>query len=72
RYFAPAKGIPEDPVTGSAHCMLMPYWANQLRKAELRACQASQRGGEILCRLAGDRVEMEGACVFYLEGAVEF
>lgn len=72
RYFAPAKGIPEDPVTGGAHCMLAPYWAGQLGKTGFRAYQASQRGGEMLCRLAGDRVEMEGACVFYLEGAVEF
>lgn len=72
RYFAPAKGIPEDPVTGGAHCMLTPYWAAQLGKREFRAYQASQRGGEMLCRLAADRVEMEGACVFYLEGAVEF
>jgi PhzF family phenazine biosynthesis protein len=71
RYFAPAKGIPEDPVTGSAHCMLMPYWAKRLGKAELRAQQASARGGELLCRLAGDRVEMEGACVFYLTGEAE-
>jgi PhzF family phenazine biosynthesis protein len=71
RYFAPAKGIPEDPVTGAAHCMLAPYWANRLGKTELRAFQASRRGGEILCRLAGDRVELEGACVFYLEGEVE-
>src|SRR6185437_8144885 len=72
RYFAPAKGIPEDPVTGGAHCMLAPYWAGQLGKTEFRAYQASQRGGEMLCRLADQRVEMEGACVFYLEGAVEF
>ncbi|HXS73922.1 MAG TPA: PhzF family phenazine biosynthesis protein [Rhodanobacteraceae bacterium] len=72
RYFAPAKGIPEDPVTGGAHCMLAPYWAGQLGKTEFRAYQASQRGGEMLCRLADHRVEMEGACVFYLEGAVEF
>jgi len=72
RYFAPAKGIPEDPVTGAAHCMLVPYWANRLGKTEFRAYQASQRGGDMLCRLAGDRVEMEGACVFYLEGAAEF
>ncbi|HJU26869.1 MAG TPA: PhzF family phenazine biosynthesis protein, partial [Rhodanobacteraceae bacterium] len=72
RYFAPAKGIPEDPVTGGAHCMLTPYWAGELGKTEFRAYQASQRGGEMLCRLAGERVEMEGACVFYLEGAVEF
>jgi predicted PhzF superfamily epimerase YddE/YHI9 len=71
RYFAPAKGIPEDPVTGAAHCMLAPYWANRLRKTVFRAYQASRRGGELTCRLAGDRVELEGACVFYLEGEVE-
>lgn len=71
RYFAPAKGIPEDPVTGAAHCMLAPYWADRLGKAEIRAYQASRRGGEVLCRLAGDRVELAGACVFYLEGEVE-
>ncbi|HEV7784846.1 MAG TPA: PhzF family phenazine biosynthesis protein [Thermoanaerobaculia bacterium] len=71
RYFAPAKGIPEDPVTGAAHCMLAPYWAQRLGKTELRAFQASPRGGEVRCRLAGDRVELEGSCVFYLEGEVE-
>jgi len=71
RYFAPAKGIAEDPVTGAAHCMLAPYWAKRLDKSEFRAMQASRRGGEIACRLAGDRVELEGSCVFYLEGAVE-
>jgi len=71
RYFAPAKGIPEDPVTGAAHCMLAPYWANRLNKTEFRAFQASRRGGDIVCRLANDRTELEGACVFYLEGEVE-
>jgi PhzF family phenazine biosynthesis protein len=71
RYFAPAKGIPEDPVTGAAHCMLAPYWAVRLAKTELRACQASRRGGEILCRIVGDRVELEGQCVFYMEGEAE-
>jgi PhzF family phenazine biosynthesis protein len=71
RYFAPAKGIPEDPVTGAAHCMLAPYWARRSGKTAFRAFQASRRGGEIICRLAGDRVELEGACVFYLEGEVE-
>jgi PhzF family phenazine biosynthesis protein len=71
RYFAPAKGIPEDPVTGAAHCMLAPYWAKRLGKAEFRAFQASRRGGEIICRLVRDRIELEGACVFYLEGEVE-
>jgi len=72
RYFAPAKGIPEDPVTGGAHCMLAPYWAKQLGKTEFRAFQASARGGEVLCRLRGNRVELEGSCVFYLEGEIEF
>jgi predicted PhzF superfamily epimerase YddE/YHI9 len=71
RYFAPAKGIPEDPVTGAAHCMLTPYWANRLGKKKFRAFQASRRGGEVICRLKGDRVELEGSCVFYLEGEVE-
>jgi PhzF family phenazine biosynthesis protein len=71
RYFAPAKGIPEDPVTGAAHCMLTPYWANRLGKTAFRAFQCSPRGGEIICRLMGDRVELEGSCVFYLEGQVE-
>jgi predicted PhzF superfamily epimerase YddE/YHI9 len=71
RYFAPAKGIPEDPVTGAAHCMLAPYWAKRTGKTEFRAYQASPRGGEVTCRLAGERVELEGTCVFYLEGEVE-
>jgi PhzF family phenazine biosynthesis protein len=71
RYFAPKKGVPEDPVTGAAHCMLAPYWARRLGKSEFRAFQASKRGGEVICRLAGDRVELEGSCVFYLEGEVE-
>lgn len=72
RYFAPAKGIPEDPVTGGAHCMLAPYWGARLGKTELRAWQASPRGGEIVCRLGpSGRVELEGHCVFYLEGQVE-
>jgi PhzF family phenazine biosynthesis protein len=71
RYFAPAKGIPEDPVTGGAHCMLAPYWAERLGKTAFRAFQASKRGGEITCRLARDRVELEGSCVFYLEGEVQ-
>jgi predicted PhzF superfamily epimerase YddE/YHI9 len=71
RYFAPAKGIPEDPVTGAAHCMLVPYWARRLDKTAFRAFQASRRGGEIICRQADDRVELEGSCVFYLEGEAE-
>jgi PhzF family phenazine biosynthesis protein len=71
RYFAPAKGIPEDPVTGAAHCMLGPYWAKRLGKTAFRAFQASRRGGEIILRLIEDRIELEGTCVFYLEGFVE-
>jgi PhzF family phenazine biosynthesis protein len=72
RYFAPTKGIPEDPVTGAAHCMLTPYWASRLGKTAFRAFQASRRGGEVICRLNGDRVELEGRCVFYLQGTVTF
>lgn len=71
RYFAPAKGIPEDPVTGAAHCMLAPYWSRRLGKHDFRAFQASPRGGEVLCRVVGERVELEGSCVFYLQGEVE-
>lgn len=71
RYFAPRKGIPEDPVTGGAHCTLAPYWAARLGRSTFHAFQASARGGEIRCHVVGDRVELEGACVFYLEGHIE-
>jgi PhzF family phenazine biosynthesis protein len=71
RYFAPAKGIDEDPVTGGAHCALTPLWSARLGKTELRAYQASARGGELLCRMRGERVELEGACAFYMEGEAE-
>jgi PhzF family phenazine biosynthesis protein len=71
RYFAPAKGIPEDPVTGGAHCALAPYWAKRLNKTEFRAFQASARGGEVACRIVADRVELQGSCVFYFEGRAE-
>lgn len=70
RFFAPAKGIPEDPVTGSAHCTLIPYWASQLGKAELFARQISPRGGELFCRLVGDRVEIAGHSALFLRGAI--
>ena len=60
RYFAPAIGIDEDPVTGSTHCMLVPYWAERLQCSELSAFQCSVRGGELLCRLEGDRVKIAG------------
>lgn len=72
RYFAPGKGIPEDPVTGGAHCALTPFWASRLGRTELRAYQASKRGGEMSCRLLDDRVELQGNVVFYLEGEIEF
>ncbi|MGU3494310.1 PhzF family phenazine biosynthesis protein [Xanthobacteraceae bacterium A53D] len=72
RYFAPARGIPEDPVTGSAHSTIVPYWAERLGKTTLRAHQASARGGDLLCRLEGERVMIEGACVFVIEGMAEY
>ncbi len=71
RYFTPARGIPEDPVTGSAHCALAPYWSERLGRSVLRAYQASLRGGELICRVRGERVELEGTCVFFLEGHAE-
>jgi len=71
RYFAPAKGVPEDPVTGGAHCALVPYWSARLGKPDVFAFQASRRGGELRCRLRGDRVDLAGDCVFYLQGEVE-
>jgi PhzF family phenazine biosynthesis protein len=71
RYFAPAKGIDEDPVTGGAHCALVPYWAQRLGKTAFRAFQASRRGGEITCRLVGNRALLEGTCVFYMEGVAQ-
>ena len=72
RYFAPAKGVDEDPVTGGAHCMLAPFWAPRLGKVVFVARQASRRGGTVRCALVGNRVRLEGACVFYLEGEAEF
>jgi predicted PhzF superfamily epimerase YddE/YHI9 len=71
RYFAPAKGIAEDPVTGGAHCALAHLWSTLLGKTTFRAYQASARGGEVVCRLIGDRVELEGKCVLYLQGQAE-
>jgi len=68
RFFCPAVGIDEDPVTGSAHCALAPYWAVRLGKADMRAYQASARGGEVFVRLAGDRVFLGGSAVTVLSG----
>ncbi len=70
RFFAPAKGVPEDPVTGSAHCTLIPYWAKQLGKTRLHARQISPRRGELFCKLAGDRVEIAGYAALFLEGRI--
>ena len=70
RYFAPNYGVDEDPVTGSAHCVLTPYWAARLGKEQLTARQISARGGELTCTLRGDRVTIAGHAVLYLEGAI--
>lgn len=71
RYFAPREGVPEDPVTGSAHCTLVPYWAARLGKETLHARQVSRRGGELFCTLAGDRVLVAGEAVTFFEGTIE-
>lgn len=70
RFFAPALGVNEDPVTGSAHTVLTPFWANELNKTELKAFQLSERGGELDCRLLGDRVELGGKAVLYMKGEI--
>ena len=68
RYFAPNSGIDEDPVTGSAHCTIAPYWAEKLGKASLRARQVSKRGGDVYCELVDDRVLISGHACLYSEG----
>jgi PhzF family phenazine biosynthesis protein len=68
RFFAPAVGVPEDPVTGSAHCCLGPYWSRKLHKTEFRAYQASARGGFLRVRVLGDRVLLAGQAVTILKG----
>jgi len=70
RFFAPQTGINEDPVTGSAHTSLTPYWARVLGKNKLTAQQLSARGGELICELAGDRVLISGEAVSYMEGEI--
>jgi predicted PhzF superfamily epimerase YddE/YHI9 len=70
RFFAPSVGVDEDPVTGSAHCTLIPYWADQLGKNEVYARQVSKRGGELFCELRGDRVKIAGNAVLYLKGEI--
>ena len=71
RFFAPRAGIPEDPVTGSSHCTLAPYWAARLGKNRLTARQLSARGGDLLCELRGERVTIAGRVVEYLRGEIE-
>lgn len=71
RFFAPTAGVPEDPVTGSAHCTLIPYWSARLGKTKLFAKQISRRGGELFCELAGDRVLIGGKAVLYSRGQIE-
>ena len=68
RFFAPGVGVPEDPVTGSAHCTLIPYWSEKLGKKKLHAFQVSLRGGELLCEDLGKRVKISGNAVRYSEG----
>ncbi len=72
RFFGPKLGIDEDPVTGSAHCELTPYWSKRLSKKQLRARQISRRGGDVLCEIAGDRVRLKGSAVTFMVGEIEF
>ncbi|WP_426492465.1 PhzF family phenazine biosynthesis protein [Hymenobacter sp. 102] len=71
RFFGPRVGVPEDPVTGSAHTTLVPYWANRLGKTHLHARQVSARSGDLWCELRGERVRMSGHAVTYLKGEIE-
>ncbi len=71
RFFAPGMGVPEDPVTGSMHASLAPFWARRLSRNELRAFQASARGGELRCIVDGNRVILSGPCALYLRGEIE-
>lgn len=70
RFFAPGAGIPEDPVTGSAHCSLVPYWSEKLNKKDLHARQLSKRGGELFCQDLGDRVAIAGKAVTFATGTI--
>ncbi|RKQ38596.1 PhzF family phenazine biosynthesis protein [Enterobacter sp. R1(2018)] len=70
RFFCPGEAVPEDPVTGSAHSMLIPYWADKLGKTQMFARQVSERGGDLRCQLAGDRVLIGGKAATYLIGKV--
>lgn len=70
RFFAPYYGVPEDPVTGSAHCALTPFWSARLGKSRLKARQASARGGDLLCTHANERTIIQGRCALYLTGEI--
>ena len=70
RFFAPRAGIPEDPVTGSAHCSLVPYWSEKLNKKDLHALQLSKRGGELFCQDLGERVSIAGKAVTFATGTI--
>lgn len=70
RFFAPKHGVPEDPVTGSAHCILTPYWAKKLSKTILTAQQVSKRGGHLTCEMKGERVLLRGSAVTYMTGEI--
>ena len=70
RFFAPAVGVPEDPVTGSAHCVLAPYWAGELGKTRMAARQVSARGGDVGCELRGERVVLSGHAALYARGEI--
>jgi PhzF family phenazine biosynthesis protein len=71
RCFYPGAGIPEDPVTGSAHCNIVPYWSEKLGKTKLVCKQLSPRGGDLQCELEGDRVLMSGKCVLFMQGEID-
>jgi predicted PhzF superfamily epimerase YddE/YHI9 len=70
RCFYPGAGIPEDPVTGSAHCNIVPYWSEKLGKTKLFCQQLSARSGDLQCELVGNRVLMSGRCVLFLQGEI--
>ncbi|MBT5927109.1 MAG: PhzF family phenazine biosynthesis protein [Verrucomicrobia bacterium] len=71
RFFGPKNGIPEDPVTGSAHCILAPYWAKRLNKSTMHAHQVSKRGGRLICEISGNRVFLKGRAITYMTGEIQ-
>jgi predicted PhzF superfamily epimerase YddE/YHI9 len=71
RFFGPKVGIPEDPVTGSSHCEIAPYWSAKLGKTTLNALQVSKRGGSVQCKVSGNRVILSGSAVTFMEAEIE-